>query len=152
MTATTIAMIESSEPGGGPGGRCPTPRRPVPPPSAGALGLLRQAEVGLAEAATLGDPCRRYAAAHLAALRAGAAVLAVRARPAPRRGRRSVWHLLPAVAPELVEWAAFFEAASPVRAAAEAGITRLVTERAADDLVRQARLFLGVSRSLVVSR
>jgi hypothetical protein len=124
-----------------------------PPPSTTALGLLRQAEVGLVEATGLSDPSRRYATAHLAALRAGAAVLAVRAQPAaPRRGGRSVWQLLPRVAPELGEWAAFFAAGSAVRAAAEAGITRMVTERAADDLVRQVGQFLEISRSLVGSR
>jgi hypothetical protein len=123
-----------------------------PPPSAAALGLLRQAEVGLAEAERLSEPSRRFAAAHLAALRAGAAVLAVRAQPVGRRGRsggRSVWQLLTRVAPELAEWAAFFAAGSATRAAAEAGITRLVTDRAADDLVRQAGQFVEVSRSLV---
>ncbi|HWN31822.1 MAG TPA: SAV_6107 family HEPN domain-containing protein [Pseudonocardia sp.] len=121
-----------------------------PPPSAAALGLLRQAEEGLAEAAGLVEPSRRYATAHLAALRAGAAVLAVRAQPArPRRGGRSVWQLLTLVAPELAEWAAFFAAGSATRAAAEAGITRLVTERAADDLVRQVTQFVEVTRSLV---
>jgi SAV_6107-like HEPN len=124
-----------------------------PPPSQAALGLLRQAEQGLAEAERHTDPLRRYATAHLAALRAGAAVLAVRAQPArPRRGGRSVWQLLTAVAPELTEWAAFFAAGSATRAAAEAGITRLVTERAADDLVRQVAQFIDVTRSLVGRR
>jgi hypothetical protein len=124
-----------------------------PPPSPAAIGLLRQAEEGLAEAERLADPSRRFATAHLAALRAGAAVLAVRAQPArPKRGGRSVWQLLTAVAPELAEWAAFFAAGSATRAAAEAGITRLVTERAADDLVRQVGQFLDVSRSLVGRR
>ncbi|HEY0573630.1 MAG TPA: SAV_6107 family HEPN domain-containing protein [Pseudonocardia sp.] len=124
-----------------------------PPPSPAAIGLLRQAEEGLAEAERLADPSRRFATAHLAALRAGAAVLAVRAQPArPKRGGRSVWQLLTAVAPELAEWAAFFAAGSATRAAAEAGITRLVTERAADDLVRQVGQFVDVSRSLVGRR
>jgi hypothetical protein len=142
----------TSGPSGVPGQSGPS-RRPVPagpPPSAAALGLLRQAEEGLAEAELLVDPSRRYATAHLAALRAGAAVLAVRAQPAkPRRGVRSVWQLLTLVAPELAEWAAFFAAGSATRAAAEAGITRLVTERAADDLVRQVAQFVEVTRSLV---
>jgi hypothetical protein len=128
------------------------PRVTGPPPSAAARGLLRQAELGLAEAERLADPSRRFAAAHLAALRAGAAVLAVRGRPAGRRGGRSVWQLLTAMAPELGEWAAFFAAGSATRAAAEAGISRLVTERAADDLVRQAGQFLEVTRRLVSHR
>jgi HEPN domain-containing protein len=122
-----------------------------PPPGSAALGLLRQAEKGLAEAERLADPSRRFAAAHLAALRAGAAVLAVRAQPSTRRrGGRSVWELLIKVAPELGEWAAFFAAGSATRAAAEAGITRLVTERAADDLVRQAGQFLAVIQRLLI--
>jgi hypothetical protein len=56
------------------------------------------------------------------------------------------------VAPELGEWAAFFASASAVRASIEAGITRVVTERSADDLVRQAGQFVEVSRSLVCHR
>lgn len=131
----------------------PMPKMANPPPSAAALGLLRQAAFGLAEAERLADPSRRYAEAHLAALRAGAAVLAVRAQPTRRRrGGRSVWQLVSVVAPELSEWAAFFAACSATRAAAEAGITRLVTERAADDLVRQAGQFIEISRLLVGPR
>ena len=86
----------------------------------------------------------RYAAAHLAALRTAAAVLAVRARPADRRGPRNVWSLLPQVAPELAEWAAFFAAGAGKRAAAEAGLSRAVTAREADDLLRDAQTFLAL--------
>ena len=125
--------------------RAPVPApRPAPTPRA-ALGLLRQAADGLAEAHRDADPLLRYPAAYLAALRAGAAVLAVRARPEPkRRGSRNVWHLLADVAPELAEWAAFFASCSDTRAAAEAGITRLVGRREADDLLRQAEQFVGI--------
>jgi SAV_6107-like HEPN len=123
--------------------RVPAPR-PAPTPRA-ALALLRQAADGLAEAHHDGDPLSRYPAAYLAALRAGAAVLAVRARPEPkRRGSRNVWHLLAEVAPELAEWAAFFASCSDTRAAAEAGIARLVGRREADDLLRQAEQFVGI--------
>jgi hypothetical protein len=52
--------------------------------------------------------------------------------------------LLAEIAPELSEWAAFFSAGAAKRAAAEAGSTRAVTEREADDLVRDADRFLGV--------
>jgi hypothetical protein len=80
-------------------------------------------------------------------------VLAVRARPKPRRGAsRSVWQLLREVAPELGEWAAFFAACSGTRAAAEAGIERLVSRRDADDLLRQAEQFVGIVRELVTAR
>ena len=43
--------------------------------------------------------------------------------------------------------AAFFAAGAGKRAAAEAGSTRAVTEREADDLVRDADRFLGVVES-----
>jgi hypothetical protein len=107
------------------------------------LGLSRH---GLAEAADTEPDGLRYAAAHLAALRAAAAVLAARARPEPRRRGRltSVWALLSAVAPELAEWAMFFAAGASKRAAAEAGIPRVVTKREADDLIRAAEQFVEV--------
>jgi hypothetical protein len=131
----------------------PIPLPTAPPPSPAALSLLRQAELGLYEAERTADPCRRYVAAHLAALRAGAAVLAVRAQPTRRaRSGRSVWQLLPSVAPELSEWAAFFAECSSTRSLAEAGVRRAVTERSADDLVRQSGHFLEVTRAVVSSR
>ncbi|MFC5993383.1 SAV_6107 family HEPN domain-containing protein [Pseudonocardia hispaniensis] len=120
------------------------------PPSRHALGLLRQAEEGIAEGYRNDEPLERYPAAYLAALRAGAALLAVRARPRPRRGAsRNVWDLLAEVAPELGEWGAFFASCSGTRAAAEAGIARLVSRREADDLLRQAEQFVGIVRGMV---
>ena len=94
----------------------------------------------------LDDPGTRYARAHLAALRAAAAVLAARGRPGKRRsgGVRSAWVLLAEVAPELAEWAAFFAAGAGKRAAAESGLRGVVSEREADDLVRDAETFLAV--------
>ena len=110
-----------------------------------SLELLRLSARGLADAAVATTAAERYAAAHLAALRAAAAVLADRARPAGRARRRpsSVWVLLPAVAPELGEWSAFFAAGATKRSAAEAGL-RVVTAREADDLVRDAATFLAL--------
>jgi hypothetical protein len=128
----------------------PTPRAAPAPTSRAALGLLRQAGDGLAEAHRESDPLLRYPAAYLAALRAAAAVLAVRTRPHPKRGApRDAWRLLVEVAPELGEWAAFFASCSDTRAAAEAGIARLVGRRDADDLLRQAEQFVGIVRELV---
>ncbi|MEU4773389.1 SAV_6107 family HEPN domain-containing protein [Micromonospora sp. NPDC023633] len=108
--------------------------------------LLAVARHGLAEAAQTRPDGLRYAAAHLAALRAAAAVLAARARPAPARRHRvtSVWILLSGVAPELDEWARFFALGAGKRAAAEAGIPRVVTAREADDLLRSAEQFVTV--------
>src|SRR5438105_5056826 len=74
-----------------------------------ALALLESARHGLVSAADESSAGGRYVAAHLAALRAAAAIVA--ARPAPGTGRRrkgpsSVWELLPRVAPALAERAA----------------------------------------------
>lgn len=115
---------------------------PLPMPPAAAVELLKQAREGIAEAERETDPAQRFAIAYLAALRAAAAVLALRGRP--HRGPAkpmSVWVLLTSIAPELKDWAAFFASASATRAAVQAGITRFVTARAADDLVRQAGHF-----------
>jgi hypothetical protein len=110
--------------------------------------LLALARRGLVEASSTDRPGERYATAHLAALRAAAAVLACRARPAAGPTRRSrptsAWVLLAAVTPELGEWAAFFAAGARKRAAAEAGLPTAVTPREADDLVRDAETFLAV--------
>ena len=112
-----------------------------------AVGLLAAARRGLADAATHVSAPERYALAHLAALRAAAAVLAARARPQLTDARRrptSVWVLLPGVAPELGEWALFFAASAGKRAAAEAGLPRAVCVRDADDLLRDAETFLSL--------
>jgi hypothetical protein len=105
--------------------------------------LARSAE-SLSEAVHAPDVPTRYARAHVAALRAAAALLAARARPTPsrRRPQKNAWVLLAEVVPELAEWATFFAAGAAKRAAAEAGSTRAVTEREADDLVRDADRFL----------
>lgn len=125
----------------------------APPTPRAALGLLRQAAEGLGEGHREPDPLLRYPAAYLAALRAAAAVLAVRARPRPRRGStRNVWQLLADVAPELGEWAAYFSSCSATRAAAEAGIARLVDRREADDLLRQAEQFVRLVGEMVPLR
>lgn len=115
-------------------------------PAASHAYLERSAQ-SLTEAMNaLDDVPHRYAAAHVAALQATAALLAARARPASGRSRaqKNAWVLLAEVAPEFSEWADFFAAGAKKRAAAEAGITRVVTEREADDLVREADRFLAL--------
>ena len=127
-----------------------TGQLPLPPAlPAAATQLLEQARRGLAEASGHADPRQRYATAHLGALRAAAAVLAARTRPeaSGRRRPRSAWVLLGQVAPELGEWATFFAAGAAKRAAAEAGLSSAVTEREADDLVRDVGAFLTVVES-----
>jgi SAV_6107-like HEPN len=127
-----------------PAGALPMPRS-VP---GAALSLLRTARQGLAEAEAETDAGTRYIGAHLAALRAAAAIVAARGEPGTggrRRRPRSVWELLPQVEPALAEWAAFFAASAAKRAAAEAGLPRAATAREADDLLRDASTFLMVA-------
>ena len=121
---------------------------PAPPRlSATGLDLLDRSRESLLEAMTAATAGERYVAAHLAALRSAAAVLAVRGRPT-RRGRpRSVWEVLPSVAPELGEWASFFDAGAARRSAVEAGRDEVVSTREADDLVRDAEAFLLLVQS-----
>ncbi|MBN1172375.1 MAG: chromosome segregation protein SMC [Micromonosporaceae bacterium] len=128
----------------------PQRRLPVPAhafPHRTPRELIALARAGLAEAAEIRQDGMRYATAHLAALRAAAAMLSARAIPAPpsRRGRvTSVWSLLIMVSPELAEWASFFSAGASKRAAAEAGIPRVVSRREADDLLRAVEQFIGI--------
>lgn len=132
----------------------PVLRRSTAPPA--ALDLLAQAQHGLDEAATLQTPNERFVAAHLAALRTAAAVLAVRGRPEntprARRAIRSAWDVLPQVAPELTEWSALFASGAPRRARAEAGIAGAATWRDADDLVRAAGMFQRLVESTLVTQ
>lgn len=114
--------------------------------------LLAIARESLIEAADTKPDGLRYATAHMAALRAAAALLAARARPSARgSGRRakvtSVWSLLVMVAPEFGDWASYFALGAGKRAAAEAGIPHVVSAREADDLLRAAEQFVAVAES-----
>jgi hypothetical protein len=113
-----------------------------------AVSLLQAARGGLAEAASESSPSTRYICAHLAALRAAAAIVAARGEPGSgsrRRRPRSVWELLPQVEPTLTEWSAFFAASAAKRAAAEAGLPRAATAHEADDLLRDAETFITIA-------
>jgi hypothetical protein len=128
--------------------------------TAPAVDLLQQAGDGLAAACTEPAAPRRFAAAHRAALRGAAAVLAARAvptsgrepgpSPAPSTGGRptSAWELLRAVAPELGEWAQFFAACAP----GPSGRPPAVSVRDADDMVRQVEQFLALAENAVRGR
>ena len=76
-------------------------------------------------------------------VRAGRAIRASTSRSRPR----SVWELLPRVAPELTEWSAFFAASARRRAAVERGSR--ITGRESDDLLRQAENFLEIIQDLL---
>jgi hypothetical protein len=135
----------SPTPTSGPSSLSVSPSSPSSVPLPGtAVTALARAREALAEAATATAAGPRYAAAHVAALRATAALLAVRTRPASRRRQRNAWTLLAQVAPEMEEWAVFFAAGAGKRAAAEAGLSRAVTTREADDLLRDSGRFLAL--------
>ncbi|GAB2927041.1 MULTISPECIES: SAV_6107 family HEPN domain-containing protein [unclassified Streptomyces] len=130
----------------------PVQRRASAPPA--ALDLLAKARSGLDEAAALREPNERYATAHLAALRTAAAVLAARGRPETNKRRRdrirSAWDVLPETAPELTEWSALFASGAERRARAEAGMPGAASTRDADDLLRDAAMFLRLVERLLV--
>ncbi|MFG3045731.1 SAV_6107 family HEPN domain-containing protein [Streptomyces sp. NPDC048202] len=146
MTSTSAAAAASDV--------HPVLRRSTAPPA--ALALLAQAHTTLDEATTMETANERYALAHLAALRAAAAVLAVRGRPeatARRRARiRPAWEVLPELAPELTEWSALFASGADRRARAEAGIRGAAGARDADDLIRDAGMFLRLVERLLALR
>ncbi len=125
------------------------PDRPRCRVAPSALALLESARQGLIAAECDPSAAGRYVGAHLAALRAAAAIVAARAEPAAPRKRRplSVWELLPRVEPTLSEWAAFFAAGAGKRAAAEAGLPRAVSSREADELLRDAETFVSLAES-----
>jgi len=118
------------------------------PVSSTATSLIDRSAAGLLQACAARTAGERYVAAHLAALRSAAAVLAVRGRSS-RGGPRSVWDLVPRVAPELTEWSAFFAATAGRRAAIESGRGAPVTSREADDLLRDAETFQHVVEELL---
>lgn len=110
------------------------------------LELLERSREGLLQACHCSTASDRYSQAHLAALRAGTALLAARSTPSRRARPRSVWEVLPSVCPELTEWAQFFAGSGRRRLALERG-SDAVTAREADDLVRSGEHFLELVRA-----
>ncbi len=115
--------------------------------AAATLDLLDRSRHSLLEACQTREIAERHLQAQLGALRAAAALVAARTTADTRTGPRSLWELLPCVAPELAEWAGFFELVSARRiriATAGPGAGGQVSAREADDLLRQAELFLDL--------
>lgn len=123
----------------------PAARTVAPPPAGTVLDLLERARDGLLQACHSTSAAERYTQAHLGALRAAAALVAARTAPSHRSRPRSVWEVLPTVAPELGEWASFFASTGRRRLSVEAG-TATVTAREADDLVRAGEAFVELVR------
>ncbi|PSK96877.1 hypothetical protein CLV63_110176 [Murinocardiopsis flavida] len=126
------------------------PRRRVAPATWAALD---SAHAHLAEAAAAATAPLRYSAAHVAALRATAALLthrgAMPVRSARGRRPRTAWDLLSESSPEFAEWSAFFAAGAAKRSAAEAGLPGAVTPAEADDLLRDTRVFTALIESTI---
>ena len=102
-------MVNTAEMRMGLGGM--SPRHPGVAPT--VLSMLQSARRGLAEAADESAPGARYVTAHLAALRAAAAVVAARGEPRSRRRKpHSVWELLPQVEPALTRVGRLFRGRS----------------------------------------
>ncbi|MEP6853205.1 MAG: SAV_6107 family HEPN domain-containing protein, partial [bacterium] len=104
---------------------------------------LAQSRALLADARREVQASDRFRLAHLAALRAAAALLSVHAEAGSSRRRpQSAWTLIEARVPRFHEWAAYFAAGARARAAAEAGLRDAVTPARAAELIDAAELFL----------
>lgn len=85
-------------------------------------------------------PADRYVRAHRDAEQVALKVIS--ASPRRFRGRHDVWELLGLVAPELGEWASFFGYLSMRVEVVAAGEHAIISEREADDLVRDLERFV----------
>lgn len=131
---------------------CEVPALSLPentPPVSSVLELLERAWEGLLEACHSSTPTQRYEQAHLASLRAASALIAARISATRWSRPRSVWELLPAVAPELTEWAIFYSISGRKRLQFGQPNASVVTSREADDLLRQSERFLELVRALL---
>lgn len=111
--------------------------------SAVARQLVRRSRLELDAALAGADPQMRFLHAHMAAIRAAAAVLALGAG-SPRRRRRvvSVWEQLAEAGEPWQTWASLFAAGAPVRAAIESGRAADLPGAAADAAVSAVEGFL----------
>lgn len=109
------------------------------------LALLESARQELTAAKSATSARDRHVSAHLAALRAAAAVTTARLGSAGRRKRpQGVWELLQRVEPALGGWAAHFADAGR-RAAIKARATRAVPHQEADELLRDSEAFVSLA-------
>ncbi|GEK20634.1 SAV_6107 family HEPN domain-containing protein [Cellulomonas xylanilytica] len=122
----------------------------VAPLPARVIELLARADAELVAAQFSPEPWEQLSHAHLAALRAGAAVVAARGTPSGRRAPRTVWSMLGAVAPELGSWSTYFAEAAALRAAVDAGRFELVGPARAEEAVCAAEDFVDAVRDLVL--
>lgn len=115
--------------------------RGVPIPAT-AVDLMTRSEAELLAAQFSSEPGERFVHSHLAALRAAAAVLAVRGRPGGRRAPRTAWEMLAAAAPECQAWSVYFAGGAALRRAVEAGRLDAVDAARAEEVLCAAEDFL----------
>lgn len=109
--------------------------------------LLVRADAELVAAQFSAEPWEQFSHAHLAAVRAAAAVVAAHGVPQRRSAPRTVWGQLGSAVPELSRWAAVFADAAPLRAAVEGGRFELVTADRAERALVEAEDFVDVARA-----
>ncbi len=126
-----------------------------------SLDLLSRSQASLDQACHATVARERYLQAHLAALRAAAALVGSRAARDPRDPhdphdphsphdgsgvptRRGLWTALAVAFPELGEWASYFAATGRRSRRVVRGEPIPISPRDADDLVRAAQTFLAL--------
>ena len=122
------------------------------PLPATAVDLMARADAELLAAQFSTQAGERFVHAHLAGLRAAAAIVAARGRPAGRTPR-TVWEMLAVAAPEVETWSVYFAGGAALRRAVEAGRSDVVDVAraeqaacAAQDFIDEVRALLDVSR------
>ncbi len=113
--------------------------------------LLARADAELLAAQFSAEPWERFTHAHLAAVRAAAAVVGARGRPTGRGVPAAVWEQLSLVAPDLARWSALFADAARLRAALEAGRFEAVGAARAEQALCDAEDFVDAARAVVVA-
>lgn len=109
--------------------------------------MLARADAELLAAQFSAEAWERFTHAHLAAVRAAAAVVATRGRPGGRGAPRTVWDMLGVVAPEMARWAAVFADGARLRAALDAGRFEAVSAARADQALCDAEDFVDLARA-----
>ncbi len=109
--------------------------------------MLARADAELLAAQFSAEAWERFTHAHLAAVRAAAAVVAARGRPAGRGAPRTVWEMLGLVAPDMTRWAALFADAARLRADLEAGRFDAVSAARAEQALCDAEDFVDLARA-----
>lgn len=117
------------------------------PVSRRVLDLLGRSDAEVVAAHLCQDPGERFVHAHLAALRAGAALVERVGRPHGRRAPRTVWDMVAVLRPALAPWSEWFAAAASRRAGIESGRWASVTDAEADEHLAAAERFQDVVRA-----